>query len=134
MHGLYATIWLILVISISASDCLADAHRDVVIKPERNTPWAICDYNPTSGADTPRVSDSPLLKGDIDNDLHFLIESVQLSLQYQGFYDGPVDGFLSWQTSRAVALFKKARGIADPKRVDVDSDIDDATIQALCIK
>lgn len=57
-----------------------------------------------------------------------IILRVQLSLEFQGYYSGPIDGVMGPETRAAVLRFKKAKGVSGNKVLDA------ATLNALGVK
>jgi hypothetical protein len=54
-----------------------------------------------------------------------IVENVQLQLQRDGYYDGPIDGILGPQTREAIAQFQADNGLA------ITSAIDEPTLNTL---
>ncbi len=57
-----------------------------------------------------------------------IIMRMQLTLQFQGYYDGPIDGIMGPKTRDAVKKFKKDKGIPGTSVMDAE------TLNALGIK
>ena len=47
-----------------------------------------------------------------------IIMRMQLTLQFEGLYDGPIDGLMGSETRKAVLKFKKQKGIPGDKVLD----------------
>jgi His-Xaa-Ser repeat protein HxsA len=56
-----------------------------------------------------------------------IIMRMQLTLQFEGYYDGPIDGIMGPKTREAVLAYKKAKGIPG------DTVLDTETLNALGI-
>jgi Putative peptidoglycan binding domain len=69
--------------------------------------------------------DGPIYTGYADRTPDRIIEDVQLALQQQGYYAGPVDGLLGSQTRGALAAFQSDNGLA------ITSAVDRPTLQTL---
>jgi hypothetical protein len=69
--------------------------------------------------------DGPIYTGYADRTPDRIIEDVQLALQQQGYYAGPIDGLLGAQTRGALAAFQSDNGLA------ITSAVDRPTLQTL---
>jgi His-Xaa-Ser repeat protein HxsA len=57
-----------------------------------------------------------------------IIMRMQLTLQFEGYYDGPVDGLMGPKTRSAVLAYKKAHDLSGDQVLDAE------TLNALGIK
>jgi hypothetical protein len=69
--------------------------------------------------------DGPIYTGYADRTPDRIIEDVQLALQQQGYYAGPIDGLLGPHTRGALAAFQSDYGLA------ITSAVDRPTLQTL---
>ena len=63
-----------------------------------------------------------------DEKIKNIIMRIQLTLQFEEYYNGPIDGIMNSKTRESIIKFKKAKGISSKKLLDA------ATLNALGIK
>ena len=69
--------------------------------------------------------DGPIYTGYAEVTPDRIIENVQLALEQQGYYTGPIDGLIGPQTRGALAAFQSDNGLA------ITSAVDRPTLQTL---
>ncbi|MFC1333181.1 MAG: His-Xaa-Ser repeat protein HxsA [gamma proteobacterium symbiont of Clathrolucina costata] len=70
-------------------------------------------YPSTSSSTAQRLKDKEARKN--------IIMRMQLALQFEGYYSGPVDGIMGPETRKAVAKYKMAKGISGTGVMDAET-------------
>lgn len=100
------------------------SHRSSAGSSAAPSPSYTSPSSPSTSAQTPQETNKNLKLQQKLNDKAMrknIIMRMQLTLQFQGYYNGKIDGVMGPETRAAVMAFKKAKGIPGDKVLDAQT-------------